>query len=72
MVKPNWNGQVFSRNGDKTKTGQDAFHVEKSGVFIPKEMVKGATAAAFNAAVDKVLPQRIAHEIKRATKGVVS
>lgn len=56
------------------RTGPARFpvDVEQSGVIIPNEMVKGATKAAFEATVAKVLPQRIAHEIKRATKGVVS
>ncbi|MBB3996892.1 hypothetical protein [Aureimonas pseudogalii] len=44
----------------------------KSGVVIPAEMVKGATADAFTGAVANVLPRRIAHEIGRITKGVVT
>lgn len=72
VVKPNWNGQVFARNGDTTKSGMDAFSKVKSGVYIPKEMVKGATADAFTSTVEKVLPERLAHELSRATNGVVT
>ncbi len=38
---------------------------EKSGLFIPQEMVTGATAAAFKATVRVALPIRLAHEIGR-------
>ncbi|WP_026358862.1 phage tail protein [Aureimonas ureilytica] len=44
----------------------------KSGVVIPNEMVQGASAAAFEETAAEVLPRRIEHEVKRATKGVVS
>jgi hypothetical protein len=37
----------------------------KSGVFIPQEMVTGATAAAFKKTVRVALPIRLAHEIGR-------
>jgi hypothetical protein len=37
----------------------------KSGLFIPQEMVTGATAAAFKATVRTVLPRRLAHELGR-------
>ena len=73
VVKPNWNGQVFSRAGSKTKTdhhtmGQgkmDRFHVERSGLYIPDEMVTGASAAAFNSTAASELPARVEHELGR-------
>lgn len=66
--KPGWNGQVFKRvSSDKLPIEK-----QKSGVIIPAEMVKGATEVAFNTTVARVLPQRIKHEIKRLTKGVIS
>lgn len=37
----------------------------KSGVFIPEEMVKGATAAVFLKTVRAVLPRRLDHEFGR-------
>lgn len=68
VAKPSWNGHVFMR------AGASKFPIEKqkSGVVIPNEMVKGATADAFNSTVARVLPQRIAHEIARLTNGVVT
>jgi len=44
----------------------------KSGVAIPAEMVKGATADAFTSTVARVLPQRIEHELMRLSKGALS
>lgn len=52
-------GQVMQRDG-KART---PIHKLKSGLFIPKEMVSGATAAAFLSTVAKVLPNRLRHEI---------
>ena len=56
------NGQVFKRGG----AGRMPIVKQKSGLFIPAEMVKGATADAFTEAVDRDLPDRLAHEIARA------
>lgn len=39
--------------------------VVKSGVVIPREMTSGATARAFRATVARVMPQRLAHELRR-------
>lgn len=72
VTKPNWNGQVFQRTGTATETGMDRFEKKKSGVIIPNEMVQGETRDAFRSTVARVLPQRLDHEIKRLTKGVVS
>ena len=68
VTKPGWNGQVFKRVSD----AKLPLERQKSGVIIPAEMVKGATATAFNTTVARVLPQRIEHEIKRLTRGVIS
>lgn len=68
VAKPGWNGQVFKRAG----LGKFPIEKQKSGVIIPAEMVKGATAKAFSVTVARVLPKRVAHEIKRLTKGVAS
>lgn len=61
-------GHVFQR------TGAGRFPIEKvkSGVIIPAEMVKGATAEAFRTTSSQVLITRTIHEIRRATGGVVT
>ena len=61
-------GHVFAR------TGGSKFPIEKqkSGVIIPAEMVKGATAEAFTSTVARVLPQRVMHEVARLTGGVMT
>lgn len=41
----------------------------KSGVFIPKEMTSGDTAAQFHASVAAFLPDRIAHELNALLTG---
>jgi len=61
-------GHVFQRVG----AGRVPIELKNSGVIIPAEMVKGATAAAFTSTVARVLPQRIEHEITRATGGAFS
>ncbi|WP_156421280.1 phage tail protein [Aureimonas sp. AU40] len=60
-------GQVFHRAGGS----RFPLVKEKSGVIIPKEMVSGETAKAFEATVQDVLPRRMEHELRRLTKGVV-
>ncbi len=73
ITKGNWNGQVFERVGSKTTTqhgtkgyrGMDRFTVVRSGLFIPDEMVQGASAAAFNSAAAADLPARLEHELGR-------
>ena len=37
----------------------------RSGLFIPEEMVKGQSEAAFYSTIDRELPGRIAHELYR-------
>ena len=69
VVKPSWNGQVFERMGSKTKTGMDRFETVRSGLLIPDEMVKGASADAFYSAVDQDLAARLAHELLQVIGG---
>ena len=52
-------GQVFRRTG----AGRTPIVKQKSGLFIPKEMISGATAAEFIASVRAILPNRLQHEI---------
>ena len=68
VVKSNWNGQVFERTGSKT-ANMDRFQKARSGLFIPEEMVKGATAEAFNSTAAADLPGRLEHELGRALGG---
>jgi hypothetical protein len=55
------NGQVFERRGRVRKP----IDVVLSGVFIPKEMVTGATEAAYNSTAASEFPARIEHELSR-------
>lgn len=52
-------GHVFMR----VATARGPIAVQKSGVYIPDEMVKGETAAAFQQVVDRDLAPRVEHEI---------
>ena len=54
VTKGNWNGQAFYRAGSKTGSGKDRFVKAKSGLFIPDEMLKGASIAAWERGVVKV------------------
>lgn len=77
VTKGNWNGQVFERAGSKTQTqhdtkghgGMDRFTVVRSGLFLPDEMVQGASAAAFNSTAAADLPARLEHELARILGG---
>jgi hypothetical protein len=81
VPKSNWNGQVFKRIGDghsydglKSKGAKRVgtkFQKQKSGVFIPIEMVQGATAAAWRLGARRLQP-RIEHEVRHLTKGVIN
>lgn len=82
VVKPKWNGQVFKRaNSDGysydglrsqgAKRVGTKFTKQKSGLFIPIEMVRGATAAAWQQGARRLQP-RIEHEVRAITRGVVS
>ncbi|GJE54564.1 phage tail protein [Methylobacterium thuringiense] len=68
VTKSNWNGQVFERAGSKTAS-MDRFHVVRSGLFIPDEMVTGASAEAFYGSVDTDLASRLAHELLQVIGG---
>lgn len=52
-------GAVLRRAG----AGRTPLKTVKSGLFIPKEMVKGATANAFYSTAQRELPPRLAHEL---------
>lgn len=69
--KPGWNRQVFRRTGGTTSTGMDKFEKVKSDLYIPTEMTQGATAQAWGQGT-RALQKRIAHEIRRFTKGAVT
>jgi len=54
------------------RAGRARFPIERiAGPNVPKEMVKGQSAAAFRAAA-AAFPPRLAHEIRAITNGVVS
>ncbi|MBB4042027.1 hypothetical protein GGR34_003712 [Microvirga flocculans] len=63
--KPNWNGQVFLRTGSTTGTGMDRFEKQRSGLFIPEELLKDETAAAWETVIKTDLFPRVQHEISR-------
>ncbi|GJE45315.1 hypothetical protein [Methylobacterium soli] len=65
MTKGNGNGHVFERAGSTTNSRLDRSNKVKSGLFIPDEMVKSATASAFNGTAAAKLPDRLAHELLR-------
>ena len=54
-------GQVFKRVGSSRLPIVHA----RSGVFIPEEMIRDASATAFYSTVARVLPDRLAHELLR-------
>lgn len=60
-------GQVFQREG----SGRMPIGKVLSDVVIPAEMVKGESAAAFNSTGARALERRMAHELSRATGGVI-
>ena len=60
-------GQVFERTG----AGREIRKV-LSGVYIPLELVSGATVATFQKTAEQMLPGRVAHEIDVITRGIVA
>lgn len=62
-------GHVFTPHG---KGWGRPFTLTESGVVFPTEMVSGESAAAWMRVGTRVLPQRLEHEIKVVTDGVVS
>ncbi|WP_375261842.1 hypothetical protein [Palleronia sp.] len=65
-------GHVFKRTGGFSANSGRNNAIEKMfGPSIPKELVKDASAAAFERTADD-LGQRVQHELSRMTRGVVS
>lgn len=64
-------GHVFEADSGTGKWGR-SYSKAKSGVVIPNEMVKGTTAQTFESIGLKELDVKIAYQLKRATKGVLS
>lgn len=60
------NGHVYEREGK----GRVPLAFVDSGVIIPAEMVKGATASAFFDVVNRELPARVMHEIGFLAPGI--
>lgn len=58
-------GHVFKRTGAARKP----IVLQRSGVFIPEEMISGASGAAFHSTAERVLPDRLAHELLRLLGG---
>lgn len=58
-------GHAFKRSGAARKPIVAA----RSGLFIPEEMISGASAGAFYATANRVLPERMAHELLRILGG---
>jgi hypothetical protein len=61
------NGQVYVNTDGKRWRG--AIRKEKSGVFIPYELVSGQTAATFNRIVDTDLPAEVERELLKLLPG---
>lgn len=80
VVATGLNGHVFARTGafkvmdrgNYAGKRRETVELQDSGVIIPDEMITGETRQAFHSTVGRVLPQRIAHEIRRLTGGVVT
>jgi len=58
---PQWNGHVMVRVGrhKSVKGGSRHYTFARSGVFIPTEMTRGATKAAFDRIAGPLLEQRV-------------
>lgn len=64
-VALNMGGYVFKRlGGTRTPIAK-----QKSGVYIPEEMVRGETASAFESTIARDLPARVGHELLRMLGG---
>lgn len=72
------NGHVYGREGAKVPRSRGRYKgkmrqpltFQDSGVVIPAEMLRGATADAFTSTVESELPKRVMHEISRLAPGV--
>lgn len=62
------NGHVYKRSG----AGRGPLEFQNSGVIIPVEMLKGASAKAFTDTINEELPKRVMHEIERLAPGIFS
>lgn len=70
-------GHVYKRIGEKIAASKGRYQgkmrqgleFQDSGVIIPAEMLKGATARAFMDVVETDLPPRVIHEIERLVPG---
>lgn len=60
-----YGGQVFKRTG----RARLPIEAQRSGLFIPKEMITGSSAAEFLLAVRTILPARLQHELARILGG---
>lgn len=60
------NGHVYLRAG----SARIPIVFQDSGVIIPAEMIKGATADAFRSTVEAELPKRAMHELSRLAGGI--
>ncbi len=65
---PKLGGHVFKRVGDPRLK----IKKQKSGLFIPKEMLEGASVAAFKTVVATDLMPRLSHELGRLLSGASS
>lgn len=54
-------GAVLKRTG----SGRTPLKGQRSGLYIPDEMISGASQTAFNTTVERELPPRLAHELYR-------
>lgn len=64
---PSLRGHVFARRGAGRLPIRKLW-----GPAIPREMVRGDTAATFQATVSALLPARVEHELRAIARGVVS
>ncbi|SHE78758.1 Prophage minor tail protein Z (GPZ) [Loktanella atrilutea] len=66
------NGHVFiNTRGFNSKSGRNNAARPLWGPAVPKEIVEGESRATFETIGRRDLPKRLAHEIKRMTKGAV-
>lgn len=60
------NGHVYRRTGK----GRGPLEFVDSGVTLPVEMLRGASAEAFTSTVEETLPRRVMHEIEFLCPGI--
>lgn len=72
------NGHVYERTGSRiiaTRGKREGKKISEiklkdSGVIIPEQMLKGASAEAFRSTVEQHLPNRVTHELNRLCPGI--